>query len=87
MARRRRSNTGIPGLSFSWKRALGITRARQRFARRTGIPTTRAGFERKIGRMVTGGLFQPRRARASASGCGCIVAVLMLAGVLAAFVL
>ena len=22
---RRKSNTGIPGLSFSWKRALGIT--------------------------------------------------------------
>ncbi len=50
--RRRRSNTGIPGLSFSWKRALGVTRARQRFARKTGIPTTRAGMERKIGRKV-----------------------------------
>lgn len=35
----RKSNTGIPGLSFSWKRALGITRAKQRIARQTGIPT------------------------------------------------
>ena len=48
--RRRRSNTGIPGLAFSWKRALGVTRARQMFARKTGIPTTEAGIERKLGR-------------------------------------
>jgi len=46
MARRK---GGIPGLSFSWKRALGITGARQSFARRTGIPTTKAGLQRKIG--------------------------------------
>ena len=46
------SNTGIPGLSFSWKRALGITQAKQKFARKTGIPTTKAGLERKIGRAV-----------------------------------
>jgi hypothetical protein len=39
----------IPGLTFSWKRALGITGAKQRFARRTGIPTTEQGIERKIG--------------------------------------
>ena len=45
----RRSNTGIPGLSFSWKRALGITQAKQKFARETGIPTSKAGMERKIG--------------------------------------
>ena len=51
MARRRRgTNTGIPGLTFSWKRALGISRARYRFARRTGIPTTRSGLYRKVGR-------------------------------------
>lgn len=55
MARRRRSNTGIPGLSFSWKRALGLSGARQRFARQTGIPTTQGGMERKIGRMATRG--------------------------------
>ncbi|MDE6522865.1 MAG: hypothetical protein K2L17_08615 [Muribaculaceae bacterium] len=39
----------IPGLSFSWKRALGITQAKQQFSRKTGIPTSRAGLERKIG--------------------------------------
>lgn len=32
----------IPGVTFSWKRAIGI-------ARETGIPTTRHGLERKIG--------------------------------------
>ena len=36
-------STPIPGLSFSWKRALGITRAKQNFARKTGIPTTKGG--------------------------------------------
>jgi hypothetical protein len=39
----------IPGMSFSWKRALGISGIKQSFARRTGIPTTRQGLERKIG--------------------------------------
>ncbi len=47
-----KKKSGIPGLSFSWKRALGITAAKQRFARKTGIPTTKAGLERKIGRAV-----------------------------------
>ena len=37
---KRESSTGIPGLSFSWKRALGITQAKQKIARQTGIPTT-----------------------------------------------
>lgn len=43
---------GIPGLSFSWKRALGITAAKQRFARKTGIPTTRQGRHAKLGRSM-----------------------------------
>ena len=42
----------IPGLSYSWKRAIGISGAKQRFARRTGIPTTRSGLQRKIGSIV-----------------------------------
>ena len=37
------------GFSFSWKRALGITSAKQKFARSTGVPTSRTGIERKIG--------------------------------------
>lgn len=53
----RKTNTGIPGLSFSWKRALGITQAKQQFARKMGIPTSKAGVERKIGAMILKSLF------------------------------
>jgi hypothetical protein len=49
---RRRSNTGIPGLSFSWKRALGVSTAKRQIARYTGIPTTRQGRQAKIGRSM-----------------------------------
>ena len=42
----------IPGLSFSLKRALGITAAKQKFARTTGIPTTKQGLERKVGKAI-----------------------------------
>lgn len=37
---------------FSWKRLLGLTAARNKVARKTGIPTTKAGVERKIGKLV-----------------------------------
>ena len=50
-------NTRIPGLSLSWKRALGITQAKQKIARQTGIPTSKAGIERKIGKMILKALF------------------------------
>jgi len=55
MPRKKGSNTGIPGLSFSWKRATGVTAAKRSFAKATGIPTTKGGQQRKIGRMATGG--------------------------------
>jgi hypothetical protein len=45
------------GFSFSWKRALGITAAKQKFARETGIPTSMGGVERKVGRSVLNLLF------------------------------
>lgn len=35
----------IPG--FSWKRALGVTSAKRKIAKATGIPTTKAGRKRK----------------------------------------
>ncbi len=47
----------IPGVSFSWKRALGVTQAKQQFARKTGIPTSKAGLERKIGHMIIKSIF------------------------------
>ena len=33
------TNTKIPGLSFSLKRAVGITAAKRAFTKATGIPT------------------------------------------------
>jgi hypothetical protein len=39
----------IPGISFSLKRALGISAVKQKVAKSIGIPTTRQGVERKIG--------------------------------------
>jgi hypothetical protein len=40
------------GFSFSWKRFIGITQVKQKFARETGIPTTKTGVERKIGAAI-----------------------------------
>jgi hypothetical protein len=34
---------------FSWKRALGITRAKQKISRSIGIPLTKSGRQRKVG--------------------------------------
>lgn len=51
----------IPGLSFSWKRAVGITAVKRKIARTTGIPTTCQGLERKVGAMVLGIFFGKRR--------------------------
>jgi hypothetical protein len=45
------------GFSFSWKRALGITAAKQKFARETGIPTSMGGVERKVGRSILNMIF------------------------------
>jgi hypothetical protein len=45
------------GFSFSWKRAVGISGARQSFARKTGIPTTKQGLERKIGSSLLNSIF------------------------------
>ncbi len=42
----------IPGLSFSWKRALGVTKAKRKIAKATGIPTSRSGRQRKVGRFL-----------------------------------
>lgn len=44
--------SAIPGLSFSWKRALGITAAKRKIAKATGIPTTKSGRRNKVGRML-----------------------------------
>jgi len=53
----------IPGLSFSLKRAIGITKVKHKVARATGIPTTRQGLERKVGAMVLGAVFGKKKKR------------------------
>jgi hypothetical protein len=50
---------------FSWKRATGVTRAKTRISRKTGIPLTRSGRQRKVGSMATGG--------------GCLLSITLLA--------
>lgn len=42
----------VRGLSFSLKRALGISGLKTKIARKTRIPTTKGGLERKIGRGI-----------------------------------
>jgi hypothetical protein len=46
------------GLSFSWKRLLGISGLRSSIAQRTGIPTTKEGIYRKIGRTIVRSIFK-----------------------------
>jgi hypothetical protein len=45
------------GFSFSWKRLLGLSGLRNSVSQKTGIPTTRGGAERKIGRWILNMLF------------------------------
>jgi len=40
---------------------LGITSAKQRFARKPGVPTSKAGMERKIGKMILQLIFGKKR--------------------------
>jgi len=66
MARRR--GTGIPGLSFSWRRALGVSQAQAKLSRSIGIPLSRSGRQRKMGRSM---------------GCCWVLLAVPVAGVLA----
>ena len=40
---------------FSWKRLSGYSGAKARVSRATGVPFTRSGRQRKVGKIVTGG--------------------------------
>jgi hypothetical protein len=40
---------------FSWKRAIGLSAAKARLSRRIGIPLTKSGRQRKLGKIVSGG--------------------------------
>jgi len=43
------------GFSFSWRRTLGISSAQGRLSRMIGIPLSKSGRERMIGRTVLRG--------------------------------
>ena len=51
----------LPGLSFSLKRAIGISGVKQKVAKATCIPTTRQGVERKIGGAILGAVFGKKK--------------------------
>lgn len=46
----------LPGTSFSPSRALGVDVLKRNIARKTGIPLTKSGLERKIGRTLIKGV-------------------------------
>ena len=49
------------GLTFSLKRAIGISGLKNKVARKTGIPTTRQGLERKVGHVVISAITGKRK--------------------------
>lgn len=42
----------IPGVTFSTNRMLGIDKIKRNISRQTGIPMTKAGLERKVGKFI-----------------------------------
>jgi hypothetical protein len=40
------------GFSFSWKRATGVSAAKGKISRAIGVPLTRSGRQRKMGKMM-----------------------------------
>ena len=52
------TNTKIQGVSFSFKRSIGVTKLKRMFTQKTGIPTTKAGIERKIGGIIINAIFK-----------------------------
>jgi hypothetical protein len=57
---------------FSWKRAIGLSAAKARLSRRIGIPLTKSGRQRKLGKIVSGG--------------GCLVALAFIVAIPAGLV-
>jgi hypothetical protein len=53
------------GFSFSWKRASGLSALKSRASRRIGIPLTRAGRQRKVGKLM---------------GCAVVIGAWLIAG-------
>ena len=43
---------GLPGTPFSPRRAIGVDVLKRSVAKKTGVPLTKSGAERKIGRTI-----------------------------------
>lgn len=41
-----------PGLTFSFKRAIGVTKVKRSVSKTTGIPLTRSGRRNKLGKWL-----------------------------------
>lgn len=50
MAEKKKS--AIPGLSFNANKTLGVTTAKRKIAKATGIPTTKSGRRAKAGKLL-----------------------------------
>lgn len=48
----KRKRKSTKNTTFSWKRLLGLDQIKRNIAKQIGIPTTKAGIERKIGSAV-----------------------------------
>jgi hypothetical protein len=42
----------MPKTGFSWKRTLGVTKAKRKVAKITGVPTTRSGRKQKRNSLI-----------------------------------
>lgn len=60
---------GVPGLSFSWKRALGISQAQANLSKQIGVPLSKSGRQRKAG---------------AAIGCVIPIIIVLLSGIVLA---
>ena len=47
-----KKKSAIPGLSFSANKALGITSAKRKIAKATGVSTTKSGRRAKAGKLL-----------------------------------
>lgn len=58
---------------FSWRRLSGVTQLKSKISRATGVPLTKSGRQRKVGKIVTGG--------------GCLVPILAVLFILIVLIL
>lgn len=57
---------------FSWKRATGLTKAKRKISRATGIPVTKSGRKQKLKRMTSFNL-----KNISGKGCSSILLIVL----------